>query len=458
MNPFSTAYGLVSGKISAKIEERKAEGKKITPEESDKIVEEIKKELPSDMEKMKTEEPTTTDSVPELKTTRDALIAEQTKLQEQLAVETTKPDQTVAVDVAKQVSDISKKIDEVNNRLAKVEASTAVSQEKVNLTNPAPKAPEITAPEAPKVNTDAKIEAKDVKRLPIEKISSGLDPEIETKINVNDPKIQEMVKIIRSGKDLPEVPVHQKADGSFELNKDGAHRLVAYRAAGVSDIPVRVEAKTDLSSTAKQRTERAKVEAAKNTPEAKADEKLKSRTYERLQAEHPEILTEDTPYDQLKLKEQADKAVELATTDKEKLYRIAVGSEVSPEITQTAANIVLAEKALADGNRDLYATLVKNRSLANTRRGQEIVSEKGSVSDNSTARYVKELISAKMSALGKSYLGTLKEYNPLKKKSTDVQKASDIIQKEVMKAKEKVNTKEMDLKEAQSFLDRLTCK
>ena len=94
---------------------------------------------------------------------------------------------------------------------------------------------------------------------------------------------------------------------------------------------------------------------------------------------------------------------------KQKAFDVAMGKETLPDITSTAVNIAMSEKALADGDMRLYGRLVRNRSLEQTRRGQEIVSERGSVTDNSTARYVKELVASRLDALGKNYLSGLKE-------------------------------------------------
>jgi hypothetical protein len=186
----------------------------------------------------------------------------------------------------------------------------------------------------------------------------------------------------------------------------------------------------------------------------KLETKIESRVFARMKAEHPE-LKGDLPYNEIKLKEDAKKAVELIAKDKEKAYRVAMGIEQSPDVTSTAVNIAMSEKALADGNNLLYSKLVKNRSLEQTRRGQELVAEKGSVTDNSTARYVKELISVKLEKLGKQYFGDVKNYF---KKESNKTKAIERIDKEVAKAKEKISVKRFDIREAQLIIDQLACK
>lgn len=185
-------------------------------------------------------------------------------------------------------------------------------------------------------------------------------------------------------------------------------------------------------------------------------DKLQSSVFKRLAAEHPE-LQGDVTYNEMNMKKDAENAVELLATDKEKAFRVAMGMEDAQNVTNTAVNIAMSEQALTEGNNKLYAQLIKNRSLAQTRRGQEIVAEKGSVTDNSTARYVKELINARLELAGKKYLGNIR----LTEKDVKISKkqsAQKLIDREVKKVKEKIkSTKELDLAEAQKLIDSLAC-
>ena len=184
-------------------------------------------------------------------------------------------------------------------------------------------------------------------------------------------------------------------------------------------------------------------------------EDLQSRVYERLQQEHPEILTEDLTYTKNNMKADAIKAVALISKDKQKAYRVATGMEEAPKgQTATAVSIALGEKALSEGNTELYRKLTINRSLEQTRRGQEIVAEKGSVTDNSVARYVKELISTRLDKLGDSYLSDITE--KITKKTTK-QKATDILDREAKKIEAKIKSKKLDLKTALDLLNNHIC-
>jgi len=196
------------------------------------------------------------------------------------------------------------------------------------------------------------------------------------------------------------------------------------------------------------------VASAPKPVETETLKKLSSSVFERMKVENPSI-EGSLGYNPLNLEKDARKAVELVSTDKQKAYRIGMGIETSTEVTSTAVNIALAEVALSEGNTSLYSQLIKNRSLEQTRRGQEIVAEKGSISDNNTSRYVKELISARMDSLGKKYLTDLKL--ALKSNKSNKSSAIGIIDQEVTKQQNSIKNKILDFKEAQSLLDKLTC-
>lgn len=195
------------------------------------------------------------------------------------------------------------------------------------------------------------------------------------------------------------------------------------------------------------------------TPETKpkVDTKLQSRVYDRLKAEQPDVLKEDVTYTEVNLKNETEKAADLIEKDKQNAYEIAMGIESSSELLSTSANIALAVKALEEGNLTLYNTLIKNRSFAQTRRGQEIVAEKGSVTDNSVDYFVKEIINSRLANLDKDYTRGIKTADTLKKSSPQ-KRGLEKIKKEVDKAKKALeSTKELDLAEAQSIIDSLAC-
>ncbi|MBP9786076.1 MAG: hypothetical protein KBC72_00590 [Acinetobacter sp.] len=193
---------------------------------------------------------------------------------------------------------------------------------------------------------------------------------------------------------------------------------------------------------------------AKINPET---EKLKSRVYERLQEEHPEILTDDVKYNKMTIKDEIGKSVDLLEQDPERAYRIAKGYEEAGEFNPTTTNIAVAEKALADGNHGLYGDLTRKRSLDLTKKGQDIVAEKASVTDNSTAKYVKKLLQSRADNIKLSEFKSMKR-KAMGKKMSKAEVVTDAINQEVVKLKEKVSSRKMNIKEAQNFLERLKCR
>lgn len=203
-------------------------------------------------------------------------------------------------------------------------------------------------------------------------------------------------------------------------------------------------------------------EALEPTSAIEADNTKQSRVFDRMKAETPEELAGDAGYSVMNMAKDVEKAVKLVESDKQKAYRVAMGLEKIAEQTSTAVNIALADAALNAGNVELYAQLTKARSLAQTRRGQEIVAEKGSVTDNSTARYVKALIGDRMAQLGKSYLGDTRQ---MVKAETGMGSSAEKlgmekIDAEVKDAQAKVRekrSKRFDIEAAQKLIDSLAC-
>lgn len=218
--------------------------------------------------------------------------------------------------------------------------------------------------------------------------------------------------------------------------------------------------KANESPAKKATTKKESKPAKKKVPTEvdKKTEKLKSRVYERLQQEQPQSLTDEVTYDAMKLNKDAEAASRLVMEDKDKAYRIAMGMEESTTTTSTAISIALAEQARAEGNIELYNKLTINRSLRQTRLGQELVAEKGSVSDNSLTRYVKQLLHIRLEALGSSWTADIKQKVPGQKKKSAVARAMDVIDSEVKEAKSSIKkTKAMDIGEAQKLIDSLKC-
>lgn len=195
----------------------------------------------------------------------------------------------------------------------------------------------------------------------------------------------------------------------------------------------------------------------KRSYEAQANDKNTgiSRVSERMKALYPEL---DDPvlYDKIKINEEVSKAVDLVEKDQIEAYKQAIGMGDTTPYQSTAANIALTEKALADGNFELANTLIKQRSKMQTSYGQSIVMEKSTITDNSSQRYLDDLITSRMANLGKTLQMT--ELDKKMKKTVE-QKVREHIDTQVQDAKKKISKKKMfDIKQAQDFISSLACK
>lgn len=185
----------------------------------------------------------------------------------------------------------------------------------------------------------------------------------------------------------------------------------------------------------------------------KPDIKKVSRVSERMALEHPGNV-EVEAYTPVSLAKEAEKAVKLVETDPQQAYRVAMGATDAPAYEAVNTNIALTEQALSEGNNELAARLIRQRSLAQTERGQAIVSERASMTDNSTSRYVKELLSERLSNLGKRTDAIKESVLKQTKGSSAIKRIKD----EASKARKSVSSKQLDLEAAQKLIDSLTCK
>ncbi|MEX0909987.1 MAG: ParB N-terminal domain-containing protein [Candidatus Paceibacterota bacterium] len=290
---------------------------------------------------------------------------------------------------------------------------------------------------------------------------------IREKVNLNDlsqtdhfeageykqPYFKEMLADAKKGKELPPIVVDK--NGSII---DGNHRLEAYLNAK-RDFQYVYKETSKTRSQLIEEWNKANQDSLPEKPVVKVSKASKestefqSRVFERMKAENPELQGEATA-ERVRLKEDADRAVDLVLKDKQKAYDIAVGREVSPDILQTSANIALSEKAIEEGNYKLASELLIRRSLDQTRRGQELVAERGSIADNSTSKYVKQLIASRMDNLGKKYFTNL---TGKVRRLSNKGKANEVIEKEVAKVEQKIKTKKLSMNEALSLLDKLQC-
>ena len=136
----------------------------------------------------------------------------------------------------------------------------------------------------------------------------------------------------------------------------------------------------------------------------------------------------------------AEKAVSLVEKNFDEALDISRGRSKPPE-DQTYNNIAIAisEKALETGDYALAAEITARRSLALTRGGQEIVTERGRGAPTSATAMMKQVIQNKIASKGGS--------------KKVIKEIDDLTNKEL----NKLNKRIAQLSDAQSIIDSIIC-
>ena len=154
-------------------------------------------------------------------------------------------------------------------------------------------------------------------------------------------------------------------------------------------------------------------------------------------------------YDPIVIDEQVEKAQNLVQTKPEEAKRIAFGKQDSTDILNNAVRLAYFAQQEQESNWDEAARIANWIRAENTRLGQEIVVNKGFVTENSPIKYVKQVQAARAEAVGKRF--------GRGKKGTGAKKAADRVNQEVAKAKEKTKAARMNIQNAQDFIESLKC-
>jgi len=183
--------------------------------------------------------------------------------------------------------------------------------------------------------------------------------------------------------------------------------------------------------------------------------KKKSKAYARIVDQMDYIFQQEVSYDQMTIAIDAANALEFVKQHPERALRIAKGLELPPQdITETAISIAMADQARESGNYGQWSELERLRSLRQTRRGQEIVSERGRITENSPEYFLDKVLQERKAIVMKKK-GWVYEKKAGKNKLT----IAEGIKQEVENARAKVNNRTMNnLESAQDILNRLTCK
>ena len=180
-----------------------------------------------------------------------------------------------------------------------------------------------------------------------------------------------------------------------------------------------------------------------------------SKAYQRVKDRLTSVTENEPSYNKMNIENDTKKAIELVNNDENQALRIANGIDEPPVgQTETAISIAMADKAAERGDHALQAQLESSRSLRQTRRGQEIVSERGRFDDNSPHTYINQVIQGRMEKASKNV--TSVESGLEKSSSKRVVKEID---SKVQEIKQLLKDKQItDNESALKEIDNLTCK
>ena len=180
----------------------------------------------------------------------------------------------------------------------------------------------------------------------------------------------------------------------------------------------------------------------------------KSRAYQRFKERVGDVLkseTEDDPlYHSISLAEDASKAIDFVEQYPEEAKKIALGLKEAPQgITETAISIAISEKALLQGDYKNAAKMVAARSLRQTRRGREIVAERGQFGKDSPQTFIKQVLNLRMREQ------TRFEFDQREGKLN--KKITEKVSKEAREQVKAINKRAANIQSAQDVINSLLC-
>lgn len=182
----------------------------------------------------------------------------------------------------------------------------------------------------------------------------------------------------------------------------------------------------------------------------------KSRAFKRVEQRLGDYAEDfNVEYNRLNLADDTAKALEFIEKFPKEAKRVALGMQGAPEgITDTAVSIALAEQAADSKDYALQAQLERSRSLRQTRRGQEIVAERGRFNENSPHFFIAQVLSARSERAGKT---KFKFFSDRKGKTNSNTGTAAKLKEGTDGAKKSVKKTLSRTDLAQSVIDNLTC-
>ncbi len=159
----------------------------------------------------------------------------------------------------------------------------------------------------------------------------------------------------------------------------------------------------------------------------------------------------DNPlYNQVNLADQAKKAIKFVSENSDDARKITLGYKNPPEgLLDTAISTAYEQRMFDAGDLNEFTKAVNSLSLRKTRAGQEIAALRGVVSDTSPTYFVEQVIAERVNRVG----------NKLPKGTgvpvTPQLRVARAVGKEVEQLTKVVNSKKVDILEAQKLIDSL---
>jgi len=161
-------------------------------------------------------------------------------------------------------------------------------------------------------------------------------------------------------------------------------------------------------------------------------------------------------YNEMNLEENAQRATDFIVSNPKEAIAVSLGLINPPQgVTANAIGLGTMLKARDEKNFNLYRDIATSVTLRSTRLGQEIVSLRGQMNDNSPENFVKRAIDARMRNISKSLL---KDVEVAGRSLSDTKKeVTKKIDEETVKLKKKLSKDKIKIQKAQDIIDALRC-
>jgi hypothetical protein len=264
-------------------------------------------------------------------------------------------------------------------------------------------------------------------------------------------KVEQYRKELFSGKTLfsgldPEVFGKLVYIGGYHLENVG-RSFAKWSKAMIDDLGERIKPHLDKIWAELTNPQKAEKTNTVKSGNKKTDSVIAKQLASDLRQQDIEV---DLHYTEMHIAEQVELATALAAKNPAEAERIALGAENKTGINTNAIRLANFYQAKNTGDWEKAERAAQRVISANIQAGQDIVVNKGFITDNSPIKFVKKLATARMEQAGKRF--------GIGRKESGVKKTTERIRQETKKVKEKMTLKQMKIQDAQKFIESLRCK